>query len=88
MYAFNLIYPYKTIDSVTASEILRDYGIKYVPILDVNFKLKDTIPECVKCAKGKSTLSPILREGIVVRNYKKGISFKIINPDFLLKNDE
>lgn len=88
MYAFNLIYPDKTIDSVNASEILRDYGIKFVPILDVNFKLKDTIKECVECAKGKSMLLPVLREGIVVRNYKKGISFKIINPDFLLKNDE
>jgi hypothetical protein len=88
MYAFNLIYPDKQIDSVTASKILKNCGIKFVPILDVNFKLKDTIKECVEYAKGKSKLLNIFREGIVVRNYEKGISFKIINPDFLLKNDE
>lgn len=87
-YAFNLIFPDWNVDSVKASEILKDYGIKFVPILDVNFKLKDTIKECVEYAKGKSTLLPVLREGVVVRNNEKGISFKIINPDFLLKNDE
>ena len=87
-YAFNLIYPEKQISTIEAEEILRDYRIKYVPILDVNFKLKPTIKEMVEYAKGKSTLLPILREGIVVRNYEKGISFKVINPDYLLKNEE
>ena len=42
----------------------------------------------VEYSKGKSTLSPILREGVVVRNYEKPISFKIVNPDFLLKFGE
>lgn len=87
-YAFNLIYPDYNVPTGISVEILSDYGIKFVPILTVNFKLKDTIKECVQYAKGKSTLLPVLREGVVVRNYEKGISFKIINPDFLLKNDE
>jgi hypothetical protein len=87
-YAFNLIYPNKNIDSCSATELLRDYGIKFVPILNVNFKLKNSIKEMVEHAKGKSTLLPILREGIVLRNYEKSISFKVINPDFLLKNEE
>jgi len=87
-YAFNLIYPDKTIDSFTANLILSDYCIKFVPILNMNFEIKSTIPEMVEYAKGKSTLLPIDREGIVIRNYEKGISFKVINPDFLLKNDE
>jgi hypothetical protein len=88
MYAFNLIYPDKIIDSLMAALTLDKYGIKFVPVLDIHFKLRDTIKECVECAKGKSKLLNIDREGLVVRNYEKGISFKIINPDFLLKNDE
>ncbi len=42
----------------------------------------------VEYAKGKSNIAPVLREGIVVRNYDKGISFKVINSDFLLKFGE
>lgn len=87
-YAFNLIYPDKQIDTITMTNILKDYNIKAVHILDTNFELKDTVPEMVEYAKGKSFLLPILREGIVIRNYDKDISFKVINPDFLLKNKE
>lgn len=87
-YAFNLIYPNFNADSGLACETLQRYNIKFVPILESTFKLKDTIKECVEYAKGKSTVLPVLREGVVVRNYEKGISFKIINPDFLLKCEE
>lgn len=87
-YAFNLIFPDKKVDSYVASIILNNLGIKFVPILDTWFKLKDTIKDCVEYAKGKSRLLNIDREGVVVRNYDKNISFKIINPDFLLKNDD
>lgn len=87
-YAFNLIYPNRKVDSVQAKELLFDLGINFVPILDTNFKLLSTIPEMVNYAKGKSTLLPIDREGVVIRNYDKDISFKVINPEFLLKNDE
>jgi hypothetical protein len=87
-YAFNLIYPNKKVDSIQAKELLFDFGIKFVNILDTNFKLFPTISEMVEYAKGKSTLLPIDREGVVIRNYDKDISFKVINPEFLLKNDE
>ncbi|WP_297419402.1 RNA ligase family protein [Clostridium sp.] len=87
-YAFNLKYPNKQIDSVTASKTLKNEGIKFVPILETNFKLKDSVSEMVEYAKGKSTLLPILREGVVIRNYNKNLSFKTINPEFLLKNDD
>lgn len=87
-YAFNLIYPNDKVDSVSASITLGNYGIKFVPILDTEFKLKDTIAEMVNYAKGKSVLVDGLREGVVIRNYEKNISFKVINPEFLLKNDE
>lgn len=87
-HAFNLIYPNKQIDTVSMSKILKDYNIKTVPILETNFKLKNTVSDMVEYAKGKSTLLPILREGVVIRNYDKNISFKVINPEFLLKNDD
>jgi hypothetical protein len=57
-------------------------------LLDMSFKLLPTIPEMVEYAKGKSILADVPREGIVVRSYKKMVSFKVINPDFLLKYEE
>lgn len=63
-------------------------GLKFVPILAQDVKLLPSIPEMVQMSKGNSTLAPVLREGIVVRNYDKNISFKVINPDFLLKFGE
>jgi hypothetical protein len=38
----------------------------------------------VNYAKGISTLHNTKREGVVIRNYDRNISCKIINPDFLL----
>lgn len=52
------------------------------------FYLPKTIPEAVEMARGPSILGDIPREGLVVRNYYHNISFKIINPDFLLKYSE
>jgi hypothetical protein len=72
--------------------MLRSYcyliRLEPVPLLYLNKPLASTIPECINLAKGESTISDIPREGIVVRNYEIGISFKIINPDFLLKFSE
>jgi len=87
-YAFNLIIDGKSIDSVNSKLMLEKLGIKFVPILETNFSLLPTIPEMVSYAKGKSVICDTLREGLVIRNYEKNISFKVINPDFLLKNDE
>jgi hypothetical protein len=87
-FAFNLIYPVMQMDNLGAKMILEHLGINFVPLLDENFKLKSTIPEMVDFAKGKSKIANIDREGIVCRNYDKNLSFKVINPDFLLKFDE
>jgi len=63
-----------------------------VPELYSNVELQSlgsTVNELVEFSKGKSRINPkIEREGIVVRcieNGKKIFSFKIINPNFLLK---
>lgn len=51
-------------------------------------ELGSTVQELVEFSKGKSVLADIPREGIVVRcieNGRKLLSFKVINPEFLLK---
>lgn len=53
--------------------------------------LGSTVQELVEFSKGKSVLANTPREGVVVRcieNGKKLLSFKVINPDFLLKYNE
>ncbi len=55
------------------------------------YQLGSTVQDLVEFSKGKSVLADIPREGIVVRcieNGKKLLSFKVINPDFLLKYNE
>lgn len=63
----------------------REHGIfGYMPLS----YLGSTVQELVEFSKGKSIYADIPREGIVVRcieNGKKILSFKVINPDFLLK---
>lgn len=86
-YAYNLKYGNNRLGSVQASGTLKDYDIKFVPILDNNFYIKDTVKEMVDDSKGKSILVNKLREGYVIRSYEGDLSFKVINPDFLLKND-
>jgi hypothetical protein len=55
-------------------------------------ELGSTVPELVEYSKGKSVLNnQVEREGIVVRcikNGKKLLSFKVINPNFLIKFNE
>lgn len=73
------------------------YNLECVPILAWMsrtttiplWRLGSTVKELVEYSKGKSVINPqVEREGIVVRcvqNGKKLLSFKVINPDFLLK---
>lgn len=63
-------------------------GIRTVPLLESEIFLLPIVESMVEFAKGTSRLGEIQREGIVIRNYKENISFKIINPDFLLKYQE
>lgn len=77
-------------------EILRDAGLEPVPQLGPLF-LDHTVDELVAASVGTSILDPkSQREGIVLRppaeEYDEEIggrfSFKVINPQFLLKYDE
>jgi hypothetical protein len=85
----NSMYFRTTLAQHKIDEVCETLRLKHVPVLSYDYKLKDTVEEMVSYSKGRSTLNPkIEREGVVVRNYKKNISFKVLNPDFLLKYDE
>jgi RNA ligase (TIGR02306 family) len=68
-------------------------GFETVPILDENYTLDDTVDTLVDMAEGKSKLNPnIPREGIIIRSKREindpeygRLSFKVLNPSFLLK---
>ena len=87
LYVFNLIINGERIDSVKAKEITSQYGMKFVPILDTKFKLLGTVDEMIALADGKSAICDTLREGLVIRNYDKQVSFKCISNKFLLRHN-
>lgn len=93
LWVFNIIdhetgYNYDRKDMVV---FCSKYGLELVPLLYQRRlgQLGSTVQELVECSKGKSTINPqVEREGIVVRcvqNGKKLLSFKVVNPNFLLK---
>lgn len=87
-YAFNLIYPDHHCNILEMEKKLIPLGIKTVPYLEI-ITLPDTIAELVEHAKGYSVLLPEQkREGIVMRSEDSSISFKVINPEFLLANPD
>ena len=85
LFAFNLIFPDRKCTTAEISELLTPYGIRSVPIVEEGKTLPDTIAELVEYSKGYSVVrNGQKREGVVMRNVKSNISFKVINPDFLL----
>jgi len=82
--------------------VIAELGEKAVPILETNYILSNDITELVELSKGYSCLNVnSLREGIVIRPIheiedkelhcqlvKNRVSFKSVNPNFLLKYDE
>jgi len=59
--------------------------VKTVPMLDLEFRLPDTIDELLSYADSKSVLNEKFdREGVVIRSHDRKISFKVISNKFLL----
>lgn len=86
LYCFNLIYPFGKVPGVEAEKEVGAYGLKWVPLVDAEYKLPDTVDELLEYATGQSQLHDTLREGVVIRNYAKNISFKAVSPEYLLKH--
>ena len=69
-------------------QIMDEYGIHTVPIIYDYQKLPETIAEVVEMSKGISQLREgQKREGIVWRSEDCKISFKAINPEYLLSQE-
>lgn len=88
-WAFNLISPEGKLTTEEMQRILLHYGIYTVPIFDDKFVIPEDweISDLVHYVQGKSQIYPREREGCVFRNVEQNISFKCINPEFLIKND-
>lgn len=79
-------------------ELLSSFGLKMVPVLDENYALSNEMESLIEKSKLKSRLNDkAIAEGIVIRplvetidkyNMQGRLSFKVINPDFLIKYDE
>lgn len=87
---------YQLVDHATKISMLAEMGLEPVPQLGT-IVLNHTVDELVAMSEGTSVLNPqVQREGIVLRplveEYDEDIggrlSFKAINPKFLLKYDE
>jgi hypothetical protein len=103
IYFFNVFsikkYTYGNIDELI--EVCQKLNEKIVPILSNDYILSNSILELVEISKGQSMLNNTLREGIVIRPLieiedkelhcqlvKNRVSFKSVNPEFLLKYGE
>jgi RNA ligase (TIGR02306 family) len=68
---------------------IADLGLETVPVVADHLTLPDTIEELLEFAEGKSMICESAeREGLVLRNMVRTISFKAISNKFLLKSGE
>ena len=84
---------YTYLGHAEAAALLSTLALPMVPVLDEAYVLPAAIPDLVERARVRSTLNPaVWAEGIVVRPLEERthpvlgrVSFKSINPEFLLK---
>lgn len=83
--AFNLVTSDKgRWGSVEARNYLKNYNIQFVPILDTEYYLPDTVDDMLEYADGKSIIDGFEREGVVLRTKDGKQSFKAVSNSFLL----
>lgn len=83
---FNLIFSDRgRLNSIEAKEILSEYSIPWVPIVDEHFVLPDTVEELLSIATDKSAIDSGMREGLVFRSQDGTRSFKAVSNEFLLR---
>ena len=83
---FNLIFSDRgRLGTRESADIMKAYGISWVPILNEHFVLPDTVEELLKIATGKSVIDGGMREGLVLRTKDGSQSFKAVSNEFLMK---
>ena len=83
---FNFITASKgRMNSKEAADMFLKYGIPWVPIIDENFILPDTVEELLDYATGTSVIDGGMREGVVFRSQDGVKSFKAVSNEYLIK---
>lgn len=72
-------------NSRRSKDLFEGYDIPWVPIIEENFILPDTIEELLTIATGKSVIDGGMREGLVFRSQDGTQSFKAVSNEYLLK---
>ena len=72
-------------NSLKAKELLSVYDIPWVPIIDKEFILPDTVEELLDIATDMSVIDGGMREGPVFRSLDGAQSFKAVSNEFLMK---
>lgn len=88
--AFNVILGYEDghterLNPVAMKELMDEFGIPSVPIVDEHFKIPATCDELLQIATGVSEVDGGMREGLVFRSADGVKSFKAVSNEFLLK---
>ena len=77
---------YQRLGSQTAKKFMEEFGVKWVPLLDV-VTLPSTMTAMKAEAEGNSVINPkVLREGIVYRSLDGQESFKNVSNTYLMKH--
>lgn len=90
LYIFNFINSSNGLISPKyAKPIIESWGMQWVPIIDTSYVMPDTMEEFKEYATAKSKINPeVLREGVVLRDYENGLSFKNVSREYLLNHNE
>lgn len=88
--AFNVILGYEDghterLNPIEMKELLDEFKIPTVDIIDEHFKIPATCDELLAMAGGPSAIDGEMREGLVFRSYDGARSFKAVDSNFLLK---
>lgn len=69
--------------------LISNSGFKHVPVVGTNISLNQvSIEEVIEDANGASTMADTKREGFVYKAMQdRSLSFKVISPEWLLKNE-
>ena len=88
--AFNVIIKYegeapRRLNPREMTDLLADYGVPCVPIVDEHFVMPDTVDELLTIATDVSKVDGGMREGLVFRSVDGAKSFKAVSNEFLMK---
>lgn len=75
--------------SIEGRRLLALWGIPWVPIVNTEYILPDTVDELIDAATGPSAVNDkVLREGWVIRDQEGKLSFKAVSTQYLLKKKD